>query len=329
MMRYLVLLLAVLTALYIGRLSPNGVRGSSDSESYMSAAECLKHAEPILQCDGKPFTLWPPGYPALLCLADARTIAIVSAGAWAALAFLLIAQRVKSKRLAFLGALFLILAPPIRAVGPCAWSDMPFSAAACGMLLVSDWYKAGPDLRRLCCLAAVVAVCYMLRYIGVACVLTGVVIIATYCQWRTRYLGRFRQALIFLAISCIPIGLWCLRNLSLGDGLFGTRIFNRFPLYLDCLNVLRGFVAWVIPNAWLPESVIVVFGGFAMALLVVTFLLTHKTATDPCFIFVCIYIVILVFSASVTENNRVRYLFPAFAPALAWTLGAIRERSKK
>jgi len=233
-----------------------GLGITPDSVSYLSAADSLVHGKGLLDFDNEIFSAWPPLLP--LLLAAARTVTgKADTVAWIAqivlyggtLAFLVAwsIRRGSSPWVSWPLAAALVLAyPPLR-VASTLWSELLFSALSLLALerLVASRHR--DSSRAFWIAVAASAAAALTRYIGVALILTGFVYLLV--TWPGSRAVRLRRALLFTVIAAIPLGLWALRNLQLGEGLTGP----RHPALLDTGQILS-FLGHPLPRLFLGES---------------------------------------------------------------------------
>ena len=212
-----------------------GIGVLPDSTVYIDAARNLLDGRGLVALTGrgefKPLTHYPPLYPALLALltraaflfggVSIETVARVLNGLLFGANVLLVGTAIKSCArdsfwLPVLGALLTLTAPDIVGIHTFALTEGLFIFLSfSGLVLLSRYI----DSRRgtwLVVSATAVAMALLTRYVGIALVITGILVLL-FVNGRT-FRGRCFDALSFGLISCAPLALWAIRNMRVGEG---------------------------------------------------------------------------------------------------------------
>jgi hypothetical protein len=231
----IVFALAVLAAIVIWLATRFGIGVTPDSTVYIDAAQKLLDGRGlvVLKASGewKPLTHYPPLYPSVLALLArvgdflggfsietvARSLNSVLFGANVLLVGMAIRSYARdSYRLPILGAALTLTAPDIAGIHTFALTEGLFIfLSLSGLFSLARFIDTG---RRawLIASAAVIALALLTRYVGVTLVFTGVLVLL-FVNGRT-FRKRCFDALSFGLIACLPMALWVVRNMHVGDG---------------------------------------------------------------------------------------------------------------
>lgn len=290
----LIVVAAILgAALALARTLAYGAGLGGDSASYIYAANNLLEGirfEAVTAngvADPRPFTLWPPLYPAALAAASlgvfdpfdaagplsaaAFGLAILAAGFW-------MRRHLRSRFLAAWGCLALALSLPLgwtaHLAAPEALFILFFTLAfinAHNHLRTGDW----PSLFWA---AAFTALAMDAKYMGVAVMATiaGLLILRRGVALRPKAL----RAAAYVLISCAPVGAWAVRNFVLVGGFLGSgpllspqgrAAADASPPLSDLLrDILSLFGAWLflVPGRTNRDSAATLAAALLLALAV-------------------------------------------------------------
>ena len=197
-----------------------GVGLSPDSVNYIGTARNLLAGNGYLTFDDTPYTHWAPLLPTMLAglgligIEPQTGARLINAAAFALVIFCcgrLFARHVKSRALATMGAVSILLANPL--FGHCALALTEPTFVLLSMLLFTALIKfiQAPALRPLLFAAALAALCFLDRYIGIAMILCGAVAIALVAK-RVSLPRRFGYGCLFGLVAVVPGSLWMLHN---------------------------------------------------------------------------------------------------------------------
>lgn len=231
----------VLVMLFATRL---GIGVYPDSTIYFDAARNLANGHGLVVISGTrtelvPLTHYPPLYSSLLALASALGVALETGARWLnAILFganiLLVGISIAfcerdSFWLPVTGACLALTAPDVLAIHSVAMTEpLYILLTLAGMLFLASYVE---NQRRRFLLAAAIAISLscLTRYVGVIGVMTGIIALLIFNRnessgarfgfsFRDQFLGRkVVDTLIFAVITCVPIGLWFIRNRLAAD----------------------------------------------------------------------------------------------------------------
>ena len=309
---------------------------SSDSAFYLSAAENFAAGKGFVDFGGGPLTFWPPLYPFLLGaiqwatglapfvsgrVINALTVSLIIIST----AFLLKICFPNRRIWLYLGVLATVLALFLYSMGANIGSDLLYL----WLVILFFWFSAvlisRPGIGLLLGLAIVSACAAMLRWIGLAQIAAGfLVVIVAYWKSLKRALI---SLVIFGAVSLTPFLLWTLgRNYRLYGTLFGSQEMEYVSIADNLAFTYAKVVHWLLPNTLAKHLPMGVIG----LVLLVTLLLINRKADWlrwakrwfsapflPILVFSIIYLVAItltVYTAdhAITDFYDDRYQSPLF-----------------
>ncbi len=238
--------------------SPWGIGIEYDSVFYWSAAENLRSGRGLGRLDGGgeliPLTHFPPLYPLLLLaiggasgLATAEAARLASSMLFGLNVFLLgflVLKHSSHPWLAVAAGVIAAVSPAI--LGRHLWAmsePLYFTLLLVGIGMLSRSLDERRN-RWISAAAVVIGLAALTRYAGISLIATGILI---YLSLEDRPLTqRVRRAILFAAISGLPLGLFQLRNL-LVVGSPSNRALTYHPLTLEQLREAGATLA-----AWIP-----------------------------------------------------------------------------
>jgi len=207
----------------------SGVGWSWDSTDYVEVGRNIAMGKGDLDVIGRPMTVRPPGFSALIALGDwcglspdsaILLINILSAVIVTSCSYILLRRATRSTFSTAVGTLFIAFAPALLWQYSMAWSEPPFLAIEMLALTVALFGKNRWKHLLLCGLLAAL---FFMRYVGpvfsAAIILTSVVT-------DTKTLRLFRAIAInaaVLIVSLVPAYLWLARNHRIDGTFTGTR----------------------------------------------------------------------------------------------------------
>jgi len=252
----LVILGLIGVALVLLSTSLYGVGISPDSTSYISAARSLLSGSGYLRYDGGPFVQWPPLFPTLLAalgligiepLDGARFVNAFIFGFIVFTSGQLFLKRIRSKVLAILGSLSILLSMPLLSVSIMAWTEPLFTLLAILFVLCLSKFLCWKTLPLLFLLAVIAALGCLQRYVGITLILTGFILIA-FSMSRVPLRERFKYAIAFGSIGVSPVSIWVIRNYMLTSTLTGSRRPSSYTLYQNIVYTLDVLTKWFLPH---------------------------------------------------------------------------------
>lgn len=257
----LLALVAVVGALVATR--PNPVL-TPDSVAYVASAAHLADGEGHTDVDGRPITLFAPGFAVVLAPFEAVGIDAAEAasvlnallyGAVVVLGWRLARRHVASPVVAVLAAAALAVSAPLLVVSTRVWSEPLFVVVTLAFVLALERALATPtpDRRALVLAGALAGLSVLVRYQGLVLVGTGAVVLAA----AARHHGvrdATRRVATYGAVAVVAPAAWALRNLALGTGPFGPRASAVDDLGDAGGRLARVLTEWLVPGDWVgPE----------------------------------------------------------------------------
>jgi len=318
-----------------------GVGVSPDSVSY------LAQAERILEGQSVSTTTWPPLYPAMLALVShfLRKNLLVTAQILNSFLFglliltsgMIYRRHLKTNNLLlFLGVSTVIISTPLIPIFQMAWSEPIFILFSALFLSSIDKYFQNPNYKNLFYSSIWVSLGCLTRYIGVAHIIVGVVIIALKNKEKLKCI--MTELLSFVFISSTPIILWLLRNKFFFGSFAGDRSsFINIDSYLKNIPKLgNSILSWYIPDRVETNRLLLVSIFFIIGFLVGIYYIKFRKRerryfiwTYPFVIFIINYMFFLI-ATSPAYNQLIdsRYLSPILIPLNLLLIFSIIEISR-
>ncbi len=234
-----------------------GILIARDSIVYISAARYLLEGKGLEIYGHEPMTLWAPFYPALLALFGwifrtdpLNTVRVFQALIFGAIVFL--AGRTTFRYfagkpiLAVMGTLATLISIPLFSISIVGYSEPLFILFLLLAFVTAEAWLIHPNWRHLLLFSAFISMAFLTRYIGAILVAWGAGLIFFFNRGKLRQ--RIGQLAAFGVVTCVPTGLWMLRNYLLTRTLTGPRMasINTFG---EILNLVSGnFLGWFIPR---------------------------------------------------------------------------------
>ena len=306
------------TRLYGNSLTP-------DSINYVSAARNLAEGNGLIAFDGSPLILWPPLYPFILSIPDflfsidpLKSANIINAVFFGLIVFfsgLLIFRYLKSSTLIqILGTIVVLLSLILLDIATHTWSEIVFIFFVQVFFYYIDVYREKQDVFSLLVISVSAALACLTRYIGMCIIMTGALMLIF--QFRRNVRSGIIPLIVFIMISCLPIGIFLVRNHTISGTFFGSRnpsevsIIQNLRLVLDVVREYGYFPVKVVKgNVFFLLIIIISF--FA-----VSFGKGRFRETRPIIFFIFFYISFLVYSSSTYAYEQInyRYLSPLYIP---------------
>jgi hypothetical protein len=331
--RLALLLLALLGVVIVFlATSRYGAGLSPDSVGYIGTARNLIRGAGFTNYDGAPTVIWPPLYPALPALTGGitRIDPLKLANLVNALIFGLIVfasgtltyNHFKTfPPLALAGALAVLASTALFGVAVMAWSEPLFILFVILSLLSIETYLVKQDLRSLMILAVWVAGACLTRYIGVALILWGgVIVLVTAHHSLKKHL--FHLA-VFALIAALPLGVWLVRNYTISHTLFGDRAASAYTFADNLRLAFKKVLQWYLPAVISGHRPWLILFGLGMLILAGLSLRYGWQAwkarlwpAGPLFLFTIIYASFLLISSTITATDLIdhRLLSPLVVP---------------
>jgi hypothetical protein len=273
-------------ALVLVGTSRYGVGLSPDSTVYVSVARNLLAGRGYVTFDGTPYTQCPPLFPTLLAIigltgidpaVGARFLNAVAFGGIVLASGIFFSRSLRSKTLAIVATSWVLSSFGLLSVCVMAWTEPVFVLLIVLFLLQISAFLHRHRVSSFVAACFLASLCLLTRYPGVAVILPGVVLLLSPLSGR-RISSRLKQAGVFLAISCIPLGLYCVRNYRMTGTLTGCQRLHSIYTLSDNMAT----AANVVTNWFLGRDIPVPMRTPILAALVLLaigiLLLFHKKA---------------------------------------------------
>jgi len=319
------LLIVALAALAVAhalvRTASHGAALTHDSVNYLSVAESLLAGEGLITHRGLDFLLWPPFFPMLLAFIGSLGIEPVEAGRLLnAAAFGLIVllagfwfRSVLRSRLAVAGAVVAILVAPLLNERAAFFMTEPLFALLTLLALMQlNAFLDGRD-DRLLPAAVLAALAVLTRYTGLALLIAGT--LAPLLLRRDAPLaGRLKHAVLFGAVSALPLALALVRNRLVSDTWAGARdsttqtVAGSLGEIDAVVNDWLPLLDWPGGFPWAGVWIVVLAAALAVAL-------SRGRGAIPlvaCFVLVDLAFHVAVVPSSVAQGISGRYLLQTY-----------------
>ena len=230
------------------RTGEYGLGLTNDSLHYLAAAESIADGNGLKDATGGPFLLFPPLYPLVLAgiswlgvepVAAARLVNIAAFGLMTLLVGLWLRRRVKYGVIAGAGALTVMAASPLVNTASYLWTETLFVLLVLLSLLQLEAFLKQPERKLPLAAAAICAgLAAVTRYMGVAAIITGVLLILVIAKLPARV--RLAYAAAYGAAASVPLSAYMARNYAVSGSWIESP--NRDVAYTagDALRDLAG-----------------------------------------------------------------------------------------
>ncbi len=307
-------------------ISKYGLGISTDSVHLLFAGLNLSAGRGLLSFDGSLVLPWPPLYPALLAFVHLLTgfdvfvpAAILQVISFIGLSFCLSLLFLKifpgDFRLALAANLLSDAGVVVLIAFDMVGSDYVHLFLVILFLLLAGCYMERRSPRLFLAMSAVGMLAMLQRYLGLAAIATGVVMIFFFTG------GSLRQRAargFWLALSALPAGVWYLVTSPLAAQRPPISFLENFTWFS------KSILGWFFPPAAIEPQLsleIICLWILTGALIVVSFSLSRRAKvvtsfTAPVFIYGVLYVLALFGSASVAYFNKLdgRFLLPLYIP---------------
>lgn len=285
----LILISAWAVYLYTDTSSKYGIGINSDSISYIRSAENVVNGVGLGRVSGlgtfKPMTHWPPLYSFALAAIHSTGADIYDGARWfgAAMVFLIVLltglvifRLTGSPAFSLAGAVLFVYAPPMWETTLRIMSEPLFLVLALLGILALDRYTHQYRLHWLILASIWMGLAFVTRYAALALVGAGALALLLYPGRPMK--DRWKSAIQFGLISCIPIAVWLIYNqINAGTGT------NRFFAFTD-IPASDYQQLWINVKSWFEPlkttfqigSGKLLFGGVIVAAAIAVFFITRK-----------------------------------------------------
>jgi len=267
-------LLAFMTARWGLGLSP-------DSAAYVGAARTLLKGEGLrLDFDPlrSPITNWPPLLPVVLAalgyfgvdpLAGVRILNITLFGFNILLFGWILKRYTDSIKIAFGGAFLFMFSRTAIEIHTIAYAEPLFIALGfTGFAVLLEYLEHPKKYILLPAAAFLTGLACLTRYAGIAYAASGTLILIF--LERQSFRKRVRDSSVFLFLSCMPVGLWFLRNYLVARDVTHRAFSIHFPGFGQYHELLRTAAGWILPSVFPDALRMVMLALAAVVLLVVS-----------------------------------------------------------
>ena len=325
-----------------------GIGLDGDSLAYLSAARSLAAGNGLVTVGGWPVTLlWPPlfplliGLPGLLGLDAAAAASLLNAAAFGALVSVVgwWARRGSgSTALGLWAALAVMLSVPVSDRAYQAMSGAAFILLVVLALLAAERFRDGGQRSALIGAAVFTALACLTRYIGVAVLLTVVLLLLCGAQ---RGPEKAKSIVWYAGIAITPWAAFLLLNRLL-TGAINVNPPSEQTLAENLFRMMEALASWPLPGAWSDDSTVIaaLLALLTLAPAGIAGILAVRQWREcgrwsgalvvPA-AFTLIYLLLLLTIASVTRTSWLdnRYLSPAYAPLLLTVAGLAGWRRQR
>lgn len=298
-----------------------------DSVRYAAAARGVAASLGAIDIDGGPFTLYPPGLPAIvgtlmrsgLSLESATAVVnIVAVVAMVVASYWLGAVALRSTTIALLPAAVVGVATPTVMLFSRLWSEPLFAVLTLLVLILGTRAVMQRSLSATTALALAAAssAAVWIRYIGI----TLIPIVALAAALAVRGRGARRMVVVGLAVGTLGAAgavAVVARNLSLGSDPFGSRVSAGSTVGEFLVDTVATLGSYVIPQ---PAAVLALPAGVLIGALVAYGGWRAVVARDAGMALIVAFIAVywsallVIGLATTIEYMRYRLAAPVFAP---------------
>lgn len=325
-------------------ISKYGLGISTDSVHLLFAGLNLSEGRGPISFDGGFVLTWPPLYSALLAFIHLATrlnmfvsATILQVISFVGLSFCLSLLFLKIFPENFLPAFLANILSDMGAVVLIAFalvgSDYLHLFLVILFLLLTGYYVERPTPRLLLAMSAVGMLAMLQRYLGIAAIATGAVMVFFFTR---ESLWQRAARSFLLALSALPASVWYLTTAPLIGRRAPISFVDNFSWFSN--SILEWFLPAQADKAHLTFSVVypwIFIGG--LTVLLFRFSRRIKALTPfatPLFIYAAFYVLALLGSASITYFNKLdgRFLLPLYVPVmtlLVATIGVSLQRARE
>ncbi len=249
----LVALAALGAAHALVRTASYGAAIDADGINYLSTAENLLAGEGLVTHRGLPLALWPPFFPMLTAfmsflgmepLEAGRLLNAAAFGLILLLAGLWFRSVLRSRLVAAGAVVAILVALPANERAAYFMTETLFTLLTLAALIQLSAFREGRD-DRLIPAALFAALAALTRYAGLALLIAGTLL--PLLRRDMPLAGRLKRAVLFGAISALPLALTLARNRLVSDTWTGAREFATHQTVADSLTEIDAVI-----NTWLP-----------------------------------------------------------------------------
>lgn len=306
---------------------------SPDSAAYLSAAQNLASGNGLTLFDGSALTSWPPLYPLVLAACDLLADNLLMSVLWlhsviltvaVVATSLLIYDLTRNTVLSVLAGAVMVISTPVFVVTVFVWSDAAFVLLMLLSVHAIYRYLLSNNRTSFIALVLLLAASCLVRYNGVILIASAGTVILLFAEGRP--LHRLLRASSFVALACLPLVFWLIRNWLLTGHPTGVRPPSETAFTEVISQAITTITSWAIPEQISPYlRVPLVAVGIAL-LLFLTLRSGDKRRLHAPFRGVAVYcwlsaffnitLTIAMASAYSLDQVNSRYLLPAYVLAI-------------
>ena len=254
--------LAGVTAVLLAT-SRYGAGLTPDSVEYIASARSLAAGKGYLRHDGLPMVEWSPLFPTILAglsllgldpLDGARLLNAVAFGLLIFASGELFSRQIEHRAIAALGTVSVFVSHSLLNDAITAWSEPVFILLTVLFLAVLSRYLNDGSRARLLVASLLAALACLQRYMGIAAVCTGCLLIVFGRQHRS-WQQRVRDAVLFGALALAPAAAWSARNHAITSVWFRGGQLGRYTLAQNLRFTADAITRWFLPQQLLPLGV--------------------------------------------------------------------------
>ena len=333
------LILSLFAGYQVFQTTTFGAGLSPDSVNYLSGARNILEDGSLKGLSSH----WPPLYSILIALSGLTTSDHFVALRWLQIVtlvanlicFTCIIWKASQKAIipTLVGGLLFVTAPSVLYIHTMAWSEGAFCLfALLGFYFLSRYLEEENSLALLTLSSLFIGLGFITRYVGVSLILTGMVTLFFLAKNDRK--KRIYTSL-FYGFSCsLSMLFWIGRNWLINETTSRTFVFHPVPMERMQQGV-QVLLNWLHIPADYPFLLLVVLGVIAAQY---SIKVKESTIAHPdripeiCFIFVCTYIIFLLFSISFFDSHTPldeRILIPVYIFCNLGLLLLIQRPSRK
>jgi hypothetical protein len=319
-------------ALVLVATSRYGIGLSSDSVTYLAAAQNIVDGRGYVNFNGAPVLAFPPMFSTMIAVLSAglfdpasvaRFINALCFGLVVFLAAHWLFRHLRSYLLALLGTTSVLFSATLIGISVYAWSEPLFLVLTMLMLLQVERVGSTYSLASWVLAGIFASLAVLDRYAGITVVMTGTILLAAK---RTNSIASLvRRLFIFLSIAILPISLWFYRNYEISSTITGYRVASARTFIQSSYDMTNVLSLW-----FLPRSVPFLYRFYLLILLIIISLLIvlvvvriNIAVVDiieiiPFLLFTFIYTIFMIYTTSTTALSQTddRYMSPIFTPLI-------------
>jgi|GEM_PF-3634321 len=322
--------------LYI--LTPYGLGITPDSINYIAAGRSFGNSGDFIGFEGDALTHWPPLFPIILwacgLLGDApysmQYVHCIVLGLISLVAFCFTYSATKSTAASFGAGLLVGLGSPLISVSTKLWSEPIFCLLAISAIAILVRYIKSANYYLLIALGLICALAFLQRYSGITLVISSVIVILL-CL-RSSINLKLVNITIFGVISCVPVGLWILRNFLMNATFSGERFYSVDKIIPSIEAAFTQLGSFIVPDIeWDIYSLIIGGGIFLYAwFIIIREVLSRNSSAAPDVVAVILSIYIVIYTmfivyALLTACCAARFFAPLYPAVIMFSIISLRK----